>query len=484
MGNQYSSDWNEETIIKEVKVQCHKFFKLHNKIPSRKDWDNYKLVPSRRTAEKNLGMSFNEILKSLGVAPNFKSPNRYTDRELLLYLRQYFDQFKQNPSVEKLKSNSIFPNPIVFQRRFGSWSRALDLAGFQKGKYGYANVELPVEAIKINNSKKVNNNQIVFWGLKTGIWSNDEEEVLRSLYQKKSYHEIAQILNRSYNSVKVRAKVIGLTKNQKNPFSCIEGDIWSEEEITILEQEYSHNPKIKELLPGREYSAIVKKANFLGLKMKRGYFLVNSHFFEELDEISAYIAGFIAADGYVCEQEHFLEITLAIKDRDHLRNIANHFDSDLRVIITKNRCRMKIVNHKIVDDLVKLGIVQRKSLVLKYPRNFPKNLHRHFIRGFIDGDGSINPKRQKGRLSILGTEDFLLIIRSLFFQNCDVGLNKLTTKGNIFELRYHGGSAKKILDWLYEDANFYLIRKYDNYVELKSNFKNDILSNPIYENMD
>jgi intein/homing endonuclease len=57
-----------------------------------------------------------------------------------------------------------------------------------------------------------------------------------------------------------------------------------------------------------------------------------------------------------------------------------------------------------------MGMVPNKSLVLKFP-DIPKEMYRHFIRGYFDGDGSlclhIN-KRGKFQplLSITSTDDF------------------------------------------------------------------------------
>ena len=40
-------------------------------------------------------------------------------------------------------------------------------------------------------------------------------------------------------------------------------------------------------------------------------------------------------------------------------------------------------------DLMKLGVVPRKSLIAEMP-NINKSLVRHFIRGYFDGDGNIS----------------------------------------------------------------------------------------------
>ena len=99
--------------------------------------------------------------------------------------------------------------------------------------------------------------------------------------------------------------------------------------------EYSHNPKIAELLPERNKQAIIKMANKLGLKLRRGSSLVKSRYFEELTPQSAYIAGFIAADGYINEKQHFLEIRIGIKNRVHLETIADELGEDIHVTTNK-----------------------------------------------------------------------------------------------------------------------------------------------------
>ena len=70
------------------------------------------------------------------------------------------------------------------------------------------------------------------------------------------------------------------------------------------------------------------------------------------------------------------------------------------------------MNHKIIDDLVKLNIVQCKTLTLKYFEEMPEHLHAHFIRGYFDGDGCVMPSTQGGRISFLGNKHFLESIRA------------------------------------------------------------------------
>ena len=62
------------------------------------------------------------------------------------------------------------------------------------------------------------------------------------------------------------------------------------------------------------------------------------------------------------------------------------------------------------EALNNAGCVPNKSLILKFPSSniVPTKLLRHFIRGYVDGDGCLCiTKPEKIELSILGTEEFL-----------------------------------------------------------------------------
>ncbi|NCD07371.1 MAG: hypothetical protein EOL97_14760 [Spirochaetia bacterium] len=221
--------------------------------------------------------------------------------------------------------------------------------------------------------------------------------------------------------------------------------------------EYSHNPLIKDLIPSRSYSAIIKKANKINLKMRRGNLILNSKFFENLNEKSATIAGFIAADGYVNFADHYVEITLKKDDKSYLQKILNLMECNGKIYVSGNRARIKIVNQKLVDDLLLLNITQAKSKTLKFPLNLESKLSSHFIRGYFDGDGSIIISMK--RISILGTLDFLSTVSMIIAEQCSIKRNKPSVKENIYDLRYHGKTALVVLNWLYKDSVLSLDRK-------------------------
>lgn len=77
----------------------------------------------------------------------YNQPKKYTDEELLGYLKNFVEINGRAPVRRDFNNNSIYPNVATYQRRFGSWNKALEkvLDKFQDGRHGhksYTNEEL------------------------------------------------------------------------------------------------------------------------------------------------------------------------------------------------------------------------------------------------------------------------------------------------------------------------------------------------------
>mgnify|MGYP002625860766 CR=1 FL=1 len=59
---------------------------------------------------------------------------------------------------------------------------------------------------------------------------------------------------------------------------------------------------------------------------------------------------------------------------------------------------------KMKVDLIRLGAIPNKSLILEFPKDIPNDLIRHFVRGYFDGDGCIS--KNEDRCSLVSTENF------------------------------------------------------------------------------
>ena len=182
------------------------------------------------------------------------------------------------------------------------------------------------------------------------------------------------------------------------------------------------------------------------------HFEKDENFFETIDtEEKAYIAGFIAADGTVVynKTSHGIKITLKSKDIELLEKIkdAMGYTGNIKIakITTKlpqgtncfsEAATLFISSHKLPEDLISLGITPKKSLTLKIElTKIPKELWKHFLRGYWDGDGTIHLTRGASnkisyRVSCLSSLTFCLQMKEIinsFFPEYNIRI--VNTKG-------------------------------------------------------
>ena len=122
---------------------------------------------------------------------------------------------------------------------------------------------------------------------------------------------------------------------------------------------------------------------------------VNESFFDELNESSTYLLGYIYADGNIAWNTErgyqSLTITTSAKDKDHLEKMRQLFSSTKPLLFSlkTNSYRLIVNNAKIVQRLMALGVTPKKSLTVKFPSFISDNQLPHFLRGVVDGDGNV-----------------------------------------------------------------------------------------------
>jgi hypothetical protein len=210
---------------------------------------------------------------------------------------------------------------------------------------------------------------------------------------------------------------------------------------------------------------------------------INENYFEVIDtEDKAYWLGFLYADGCISQDHRHIIVSLSPVDYEHLVMLNNCMDSEYTIkFMDDNRyITLNIARKKIAEDLIDKGCVPAKSLILQFPTEdkLPKELQRHFIRGYFDGDGCISTKlrTKKNRpnpimeceVNFLGTRNMLEHIADII----PVENIKVIEFGKIYKFRIHNKKdIIKLMDYLYEDSSFYLQRKFDKY---QNNIKNYI----------
>lgn len=246
--------------------------------------------------------------------------------------------------------------------------------------------------------------------------------------------------------------------------------------LMFLEKEYKINRKI--------LSRELQKLGF-SLRNNGRKHSLNEKYFSVIDSSEkAYWLGFIAADGGINrtgnnKKYNNLTINLNQRDYEHLEKFLKAVNSDDSIKLFPGVgygegtiiASISLNSVAMVEDLINLGIVPKKSLVL-LPPNINKIYYRDWIRGYIDGDGSISLlKNGEAQLSVLGTKKVVSFIKDFLSPEKDKRFYQYGDK-NTYELSY-GGTASIVnyLHQIYDNATIYLDRKYQKVLEVYSRFE-------------
>lgn len=267
-------------------------------------------------------------------------------------------------------------------------------------------------------------------------------------------------------------------------------NILSKEELDFIITNYQQGMSLRELekRTGRSRAAISKMLTRLQIKNSVGnhhrYYHFNENFFEKIDnELSAYWLGFLYADGCIITpkngQQEF-KLALGEQDKEILEKFKEDLNSEypLREDISKHlknpNAQIQIVHslrsQKTVDDLKKLGCIERKSLILTFPSEdqVPLEHIHHFIRGYFDGDGSISEYNNEFHINFVGTKEFIYAL----YEKIQMGsVFQDKRKNNSWYLSINGNKQIiKFYNYLYSNATRYLLRKYNKFQTLLNKY--------------
>ncbi|MFQ5956403.1 MAG: helix-turn-helix domain-containing protein [Candidatus Brocadiales bacterium] len=212
-------------------------------------------------------------------------------------------------------------------------------------------------------------------------------------------------------------------------------------------------------------------------------------FFDLIDtEEKAYWLGFIMADGNVFHKDgtDYYTFNVGVKesDRDHLKKLKASLNSSHPIVLDKRTLfRFKINNKTLCKALIRQGVVPRKSSKELTPPQMPKELLRHFWRGYFDGDGSLyitlhGPKQKSGSkykqwgFNLLGSrtllESFVEWAWSQGLLSRRLPLHRIRNSKTFETKSRRDADICNVMKALYKDATVYLDRKMDKYRQLTS----------------
>jgi len=247
---------------------------------------------------------------------------------------------------------------------------------------------------------------------------------------------------------------------------------------------------------GVSHNAISSLLQRRGIKIRNNkgqisrIYTLNEDYFDSIDtEEKAYFLGLLYADGYNNVKRNAIILSLQESDVDILNIFNKELNSNKPLQFIKithrnpnasNQYRLSICSKKMSQRLIELGCPNKKSLIIKFPNEeiVSKDLLRHFIRGYFDGDGSflayLNKKTNsyKWFASVVSTELFCFKLTEILRENLDINtyIYKRHKNRNTTTRCLHisgTNQVNKFLDWIYKDSKVFLERKFNKLISSK-----------------
>lgn len=292
---------------------------------------------------------------------------------------------------------------------------------------------------------------------------------LNRLYSEYNYRQIRQIIIDAGLPIRGGRKKKTLSEEQLKYVTekyCNEG-----EDLCILAQEIKWDKEtLRNLI--KELGLIKKTNNRINKHIISDYFSI----IDSSDK--AYILGLLFTDGNVSKMGNKsgrIRLQLQAQDKDILEKIKIILciDSELIFDSRSNGCySLEFSDEQIFNDLSKYNIIPNKTYEIQHiPTNIPHEFKRDFIRGLIDGDGSISFDTTKSKDVTINFTSYHQTIVQELRDLIDELICKKEHNKIYFTSAWHCSwrgynQVLNILDILYKDSNLYITRKYELYQQL------------------
>ncbi len=314
--------------------------------------------------------------------------------------------------------------------------------------------------------------------------SKAEYDNIVDLYNNKlTQLEIADLYNCS-------PSLISFILKQKGVNTRLGGSLNTQEDICKWVQMYNDGMLIKDIAEQYNVSRVTvsKLLKKNGVNIDRYRYHFNEHYFDNIDsQEKAYLLGLLWSDGHNCLSKNYVTLSLQDSDKDILEQINNLTENERP--LRKNELSKK--NPKYHDQYIltwgskyfaerlnSLGMYPNKTLIAEYPCCIDEDLHSHFCRGYLDGDGCISLlyEGKFAHIGLVGTSMLLNSIKDIVKKQIGVDVfvkRDERARDPICNLRCdRKNDALKLLEWIYKDANIYFQRKYNKYQQFLLNNTN------------
>lgn len=236
---------------------------------------------------------------------------------------------------------------------------------------------------------------------------------------------------------------------------------------------------------------ILRENNWIRSVGKTYKYTVNETYFSKIDsEEKAYWLGVIYADGNISLNNCGTgQLFISSIDEEWLKeflksiNATHPLYQEIHKKYKKKIWKVHITNHNLYLDLLKLGIVPNKSLVLEFP-NIDEKWIPHFIRGYFDGDGCVTTNKYLKNSNAITLRSEICSGSKIFLEKLLAFIptkhkNITIRQTNLFGFRFSVNDSIIFAKYIYKDATIFLKRKlikFENYI--KQRRSTTIIDNP------
>lgn len=268
------------------------------------------------------------------------------------------------------------------------------------------------------------------------------------------------------------------------------------DELNMIKDNYENRLSFNQLQKKYHVSAqrITKIFAKYGLAVQKnihkGKYSFNRNFFFQENANLAYFLGWVSSDGYIQTNSNAIGIEIKQSDRKVLEDIREAMEYTRPIIDFERKERGNgafskfILENKEIKELLinKYNIIPRKSskdFCFNFS-NLNKEFWKDYIRGYFDGDGCIKITGVSLTFQIDCTSLKMLLAIERALKEIDnsiylsvtrrepqdrIAKDNINSKLPLFRLYGYGDNAKKVFDIIYKDADIYLQRKYDRYLQ-------------------
>lgn len=180
-------------------------------------------------------------------------------------------------------------------------------------------------------------------------------------------------------------------------------------------------------------------------------------------ERKAYFLGWIASDGSI-SPKGTISFNIHKKDRYILDELRDLICTEIPLKLNdENKITLSINSKQMTQDVCRYLSIEpgKKDSIVQFPKLDDTQLSWDFLRGYFDGDGSVNCSSSGyPRCSITSNSQMMLeSIKKFSGYPCYISKNNI---------EWGGINVLDFLGRLYKDSSIYLKRKYDKFVSISS----------------